>query len=482
MTDRVNWSRFTWLREPLTIAAITLAFGWGQLLIFPQVEEVGVEVLTEGALIPLLLGSLIFVASLGLERRLETTLYAGIFLLLIFGTTETADELVRSPLAFIIVAEHLAVIVGFGLIVEGIRQWGKTRHQRVETLKRNRDFLRYTERLTSVGGWEIDFHTDELRWTPGMRRIHNAPDDYDPPTEEAFDFYPPENRELIEQAIERCRQTGDPFDLELRANIPGESKPWMNVRGRCQQRNGGPRLRGIVQDISSRKQREQQMQVLNRVLRHNLRNDMNVIWGRASNLVADLSDPNAVAEARKIEDTAAGLLALSEKANHFQTLSQRTEPPSPVDVVSVVKDIRETLQETYPGADVTTHLPKSAMVLGTTQLDTALRELGENAIKHTDEGAPSVTIRVTPSDEPAGWITVDIIDTGPGIPEEEQAVLREGKETPLTHGSGLGLWLVNWIVTSIGGEVEIADNDPRGSVVTVVLPTTNDIQPSTSGS
>ena len=70
-------------------------------------------------------------------------------------------------------------------------------------------------------------------------------------------------------------------------------------------------------------------------------------------------------------------------------------------------------------------------------------------------------------DETAGRVDVTVSDNGPGIPETERAVFRAGSETDLRHGSGLGLWLAYWAVTSVGGDLSFADRDPRGSRVTL---------------
>lgn len=46
-----------------------------------------------------------------------------------------------------------------------------------------------------------------------------------------------------------------------------------------------------------------------------------------------------------------------------------------------------------------------------------------------------------------------------------------GEEDQLRHSSGLGLWTAQWGATAAGGRLRFADNDPRGSVVTLSLPT-----------
>jgi signal transduction histidine kinase len=135
---------------------------------------------------------------------------------------------------------------------------------------------------------------------------------------------------------------------------------------------------------------------------------------------------------------------------------------------NVIKDVQvavSELRDDYPETVFKVDVPDAAEALATPRLQLALRELGENAAKHS--GQSSVRYRVEAPDE--GHVTVQIQDSGPGLPECERKVLSEGRETPLNHGTGIGLWLVNWIVTGIGGSVTATVDG--GTTVTVHLST-----------
>ena len=121
-------------------------------------------------------------------------------------------------------------------------------------------------------------------------------------------------------------------------------------------------------------------------------------------------------------------------------------------------------------ASVSTSIPRTDCRVSF-ELGTAVKELLVNAIQHNDADTPEVTLDLdVDRNGPPLEATIAISDNGPGIPENERKVLEEGEESPLLHGSGLGLWLVNWIVTELGGTVRIAENDPRGTVVTILVP------------
>ncbi|MFW6045628.1 MAG: sensor histidine kinase, partial [Natronomonas sp.] len=108
------------------------------------------------------------------------------------------------------------------------------------------------------------------------------------------------------------------------------------------------------------------------------------------------------------------------------------------------------------------------VLVETEDLPRAIEELVENAIIHNDRRTPSVTITVEAGDE---MVRITIADDGPGIPDEEAGVLLGDRDIePLYHGSGLGLWLVHWIVHRSDGTLTFEKTDHRGSRVTIGLP------------
>lgn len=220
---------------------------------------------------------------------------------------------------------------------------------------------------------------------------------------------------------------------------------------------------GFQRDITAKKRRERLISVLNRVLRHNLRNDMNVVGGYAE-MIADEGGDDLAEMAGHIVDTAADLTALSEKA---RALEEAVRDPADIEARNVVADAAsaiDSLEAAHPETDFSLDAPDEAFAVATESLRMALYELGENAVKH---GSPSrVEVHIDPTD--AGQIAIHVSDSGPGLSTYEQRVFETGQETPLNHGQGLGLWLVNWVVTAVGGDMTATVDD--GTTITVRLP------------
>lgn len=224
-----------------------------------------------------------------------------------------------------------------------------------------------------------------------------------------------------------------------------------------------------LRDATDRHAYEQRLEVANRVLRHNLRNDMNVIHGLADQIKGETE--NQPAEyADLIVEIAEGLIDLSEKARVMVSTSDlMTTTPQPVEATEVIEEVLAWFRRDHPEIDFDYEpMEETWIALPDNELlRTALENLIENAIEHNETADPWVRISVRPSN-PDDRVVIEVADNGPGIPAIEQDVLEKGAETPLEHGSGVGLWLVHWCVSAGGGEVRFSESD-NGSVVSLIF-------------
>ena len=227
----------------------------------------------------------------------------------------------------------------------------------------------------------------------------------------------------------------------------------------------------INSEVTERRVNEQQRQVLNRVLRHNLRNQLNLVDGYAQEIL-EMPDEQSIRQyIRRMREAIGELIALSEKSQQMESVLEGIETPSPRRVCSIVEHQCESLQQRYPDITVRTHSPSAEWIVHT-QIGTVLNEILENAVEHNDRDNREVSITVTPNEPRQHWISITISDNGPGIPAFEREVLEHGRETPLLHGSGIGLWFVNWVIMLAGGRVSISDREPHGTCVTLTIPAT----------
>ncbi|GAA0725112.1 signal transduction histidine kinase [Halorubrum trapanicum] len=256
----------------------------------------------------------------------------------------------------------------------------------------------------------------------------------------------------------------------------------------------------VLSDVTERERRRQQLEVLNRILRHNLRNDAGVVHGYGEILRDRLEEPELVRMADAVERRAGALAALGEKAGTVERLLADTDP-EPTDVRdlldSVVADARERDDAATVELDVEGEAPTDAAgdadaADWTTRVrPDALRAVVENTVEnavnhHDGEGVERedggtwvrASLRREADRDRDGAANSDggarfvltVEDDGPGIPDHEVEAVESGRETALEHGSGLGLWVVAWGAAAVGADVEYADREPRGTRVTVSIP------------
>jgi PAS domain S-box-containing protein len=228
---------------------------------------------------------------------------------------------------------------------------------------------------------------------------------------------------------------------------------------------------GVCRDVTDLRRNERRLSVFDRVLRHNLRNKMNIILARAEAIAAGDEDPRPEAEA--IAVASRELLALSERTRKFHSSINPEGEPARIDVADLCRRVAAEHRKRRPRADITVSAPGSAVVQVHETLELAVDELVRNALSHNDRAAPTVELQVRVDDGAADGnqrVVVEVADDGPGIGDLERRAIERGHETPLDHGTGLGLWFVRWTVTNAGGDIAIEANEPRGTVVRLSLP------------
>jgi len=286
---------------------------------------------------------------------------------------------------------------------------------------------------------------------------------------------PEDRKRFSKQLLEQGSVEG----VELQLQTVDGNPLWCEVTGIAVEEDGETVFELALQEITERKRRQQQLAVLNRVLRHNLRNGMNVIRGNTSLLSNGINDQELQRHVTAIEQRVENLEQISEKAGTVRSLfDQGREVDVTCDVTELLAELKTEFEQSHPTASLRIGEFDPVSVWADVRLKMALMEIVDNAVVHNDQLEPVVTVSVDPSEtkQPDGWVDISITDNGPGIPDDERRAIETGEETPLQHGTGLGLWLVYWTVSLLGGEISIADH-PTGTQIVLTLPRASGDQP-----
>ena len=227
---------------------------------------------------------------------------------------------------------------------------------------------------------------------------------------------------------------------------------------------------GITSDVTKQRRQKQQLTVLNRILRHNLRNGINVIQGYTA-LLEEHADNEIQPFVDAIENRADDLAETSTKAGKLRSfLDKDFSPEASLDACDLLKTVQSEFRESHPPVSISVTCCDQTTVRADRRLQVAINELVNNAVTHNECSDLEITLRIEQSKmgSDTEWVDIIVEDNGSGIPSSERKILEKGEETPLQHGSGLGLWLVHWTVDLFGGDVDIRASSP-GTRITVSL-------------
>lgn len=229
----------------------------------------------------------------------------------------------------------------------------------------------------------------------------------------------------------------------------------------------------IEREITQKQLRQQILDVLNRILRHNVRNCVTVVDAHAQMLESNPEDAKVQSMATSIQERTGTLARIAERTETIRRLIksfENDEEPTGIEL-SQARAVIDAYREQYPDASISVRIDgdDDATIRHGYMFEVVIEELIDNAVRHNDQCTPTVDIVIseTPESEAA---RIEVADNGPGIPTNTWNVIESGEETPLEHTDGVGLWVVYWAVTALGGTVDYAQNEPRGSVIRVQVP------------
>jgi len=291
------------------------------------------------------------------------------------------------------------------------------------------------------------------------------------------DYTPPSTTLSQAEALRRIRAAaaGDPQEFEWRIRRSTGELIWVRVRLERSSIERTTCVLAEVRDITDYKARERRLHLLNRVVRHNLRNEANLLIGYADRLKTAIDQARLEDEVETILDIATEIGTMSDSIHQIEEIADpEATKRKATNLGDLVRNLVEEHRSGHPNADLTVEAESDVWVTADNGLDYAIGHAIENAIVHNDRDVPNVTVTVR-DDPESKHGRVQIADDGPTIPGVEIDVLDEDVTTNSTyHGSGIGLWVMQWCVDSLGGELRFEANDPRGNVVEFLLPRTND--------
>jgi signal transduction histidine kinase len=207
------------------------------------------------------------------------------------------------------------------------------------------------------------------------------------------------------------------------------------------------------------------LELLNRLLRHEVLNAVTVIRGYATLGADDHPSAGAVIERRSdaIERTIEEVkyLTRTEGGRGVSTRSLVLESPLTASV--------DAVRARFPRADVSVDAAPGVLatrVRAGDRLRQVFDTLVENAVVHAGREAPTVTVSASVT---STTVRVSVADDGPGLPERQQELIETGDIGEFDDPrSGFGLTVARFLVESYGGEMT-TDVDEGGTTVTVVL-------------
>ena len=395
------------------------------------------------------------------------------------------------------------LVTAIGQLIDAHRR-DIQRRDTERSLRQTEEWLEETGRVAEVGAWQIDLTTMTLRWSAQTHRMHEVPPDYVPTVNAAINFYAPESRHLIRDAVTKAVQDGTAWDLELPFITAKGRHRWMRAIGHAASEDGRVvRLFGSFKDITERRliaeererlqeqvTRSQRMDSVGRLaggIAHDFNNMLAVILGHSEMMLLDETlPPKYRVHLKAIQTAGHRSAAMTQQLLTFAR--RQNASPQKVNINKAVERMLDLLRKSMGEKIEIEWMPGEGawtVNIDPVQLDQILANLCINSRDAiSDHGrimlsTRNETLRTTRKFRthevrPGKYVVLTVSDTGCGISETTLTHLFEPYNTTKPAGDGpgpgLGLATVYGIVNQNGGSIDVESSPEIGTTFRIYLP------------
>jgi len=363
------------------------------------------------------------------------------------------------------------------------------------------ELINVTGKIAKVGGWEINPATMELKCTDEVFRIHELDDNVMPPLKEAINFYAPEVRSIVAEALQKCITEGIPFDIEVPFTTAKGKNIQVRAMGKSEIVNGKvQRAFGVFQDVTELVKSKNEIKKLNEELEqkviertaqlnstmkeleafsytvsHDLRAPLRAISGFSKILEEDYGDKLGDDGKRRIDvinTNAKNMGVLIDDLLAFSKLGRQHLVKSNVDMTALTKDciaeINKSLHHKAKFVLSSLHTGKADVSL----MKQVMLNLIANAVKYSSK-VESPLIEISSADEKEKTV-YRIKDNGAGFDmkyiHKIFGIFERLHTTDEFEGTGVGLAIVERIIKKHGGQIEAYGEVGKGAEFKFSLP------------
>ena len=211
----------------------------------------------------------------------------------------------------------------------------------------------------------------------------------------------------------------------------------------------------------------EQLQVIHRVFRHNLRNELTVIKGYTGSVKAEL-------ERDDLEEqllTAEAAVDRLEQVNEDLQILQEVEEPGTetIDLIPVINEECTHLLDQSSAVSFDLDLPDSTEIYGNNSIRLLIRRLLEIlSIRHANESEHiHIELSVIQTNTEVRVVAKSLDYQ---LPELDVSSIQAGEERPLAHAIGVDLWVLKWLANISDGEIDIRVASDHTTITITLVP------------